>query len=315
MEVRHPNAEQLRQQCRDALPVVLRSLGLRADAAFELDTEGWVNVCFIGAEVVVRFNARDPKLPKFDREEWAMRVLHDRGFPVPRVLGRVDNPRLSPFPVIATQRIDGENLEATWEQLDAAQEERLASQAGRWLARLHQQPIGGFGEVFRPKHSSQRAFWGEQAMDFLVACTTLFDAGDLERFRHAIEASCAYLDDAIEARLVHRDYHFGNLLHDGRDIVGILDFEWAVASDPAIDRVQFGQLDEQCPGALEPFLAAYEAEAGPIDDDPIRAGLYRIAMNLELCDVAARFLSEEERDTYLATTLESLSALEARLGK
>lgn len=312
--MRHPNADQIRSACAEALPRVLRSLGLRADERFELDTEGWVNVCFLGRDVVVRFNARDPELPKFDREEWAMRVLHDRGFPVPRVVGRVDNPALSPYPAIVAHRIDGENLEATWDTLDAAQEERLADQAGRWLARLHQQKLAGFGEVFRATHPTQRALWSELAMDWLVACTELFSAAQLERFRLAIESATPHLDSVHEARIVHRDYHFGNLLHDGHDIVGILDFEWSMASDPAVDRVAWDALDTQCPGARAAFESAYRAEFGAYDDSPILMAFYELCADLELCDVAARFLTETETRVYHERALHAVAKLEERLG-
>ncbi len=311
--MRHPDADNIRQTCRDALPAVLRSLGLRADEPFELDTAGWVNVCFLGRDVVVRFNARDPELPKFDREEWAMRVLNDRGFPVARVVGRVDNSRMSPYPVLVTHRIAGENLEATWDQLDAGQEVRLAEQAGTWLARLHQQKLAGFGEVFRATHDNQRAFWGECAMDWLVACTDLFDAHDLERMRKSIDAAAANLEQLTEARLVHRDYHFGNLLHDGDNIVGILDFEWAVAGDPLLDRVSWASLDEACPGALEPFVRGYRRTFGETTESPADVAFYELTNGLELCDVAARFLSDEEREDYVARTLVALERLERAL--
>ena len=312
--MRHPQANRLRQQCRELLPQVLRSVGLRADQPFELDTEGWVNVCFLGRDVVVRFNARDPELPKFDREEWAYRVLADRGFPVPRVVARVDNPRLCPYPVLITHRIQGQNLEATWDTLDAAQEESLAAQAGQWLARLHQQKMAAFGEVYRPEHVSQAELWGELSMDWLVACTDIFDAADLERFRRTMETAQERAKAPPHAVLVHRDYHFGNLLHDGRSIVGILDFEWALASDPLIDLVALPKIEAQCPGALESVVRGYRDEAGADpQDDPVAESLYAVAQSLELCDVAARFLSQEQFERHRAAALGALVRLERLL--
>jgi aminoglycoside phosphotransferase (APT) family kinase protein len=66
---------------------------------------------------------------------------------------------------------------------------------------------------------------------FLAACERLFDERDFGRLTVATEAVLPTLDAVQESRLVHGDYHFGNLLHDGTDIAGILDFEWAMASD------------------------------------------------------------------------------------
>lgn len=307
--MRHPDAARIRDECRTALPAVLEAAGLPATQHFELDREGWVNVCFLGGQIVVRFNARDPELPKFQREQWAYRVLRDRGFPVPRLVAHIDDPEITPYPALVAERIPGENLEATWPTLDTEQQRNLAGQAGRWLARLHTQPFSGFGEVFGDRHATQREWWSRWAGRMVRACEPLWDAKTSARFREAIDQALPLLDSVTESRFVHRDYHLGNILHDGRDVVGLLDFEWAMASDPAIDRSKFGQLDDATPGALRPFRRGYEDEGGPVDDDPRVLGLYRMCHNLELCDVAARFLSAEEAAQYRATTLQSLAGV------
>jgi aminoglycoside phosphotransferase (APT) family kinase protein len=313
--MRHPDADRIRDACRAALRPVLEHANLPADLPLELDHEGWVNVCFLGADVVVRFNARDPDVPKFHREEWAYQVRADRGFPVPRLIAHVDDPDVAPYPVLIAERLAGENLEATWPRLRDDARRRLAAQAGEWLARLHRQPFTGFGEVVGSRRATQREFWSAWADTLLGRCRPLFDLDEVRRFGAAIAAASPRLDLVTESRFVHRDYHFGNLLHDGGDIVGILDFEWSMASDPAIDRSKWRQLDEVTPGAFEPFVTAYEAEHGAVDDDPVLLGLYRTCGNLELCDVAARFLSEAESVEYRDRTLAALARFESLLEK
>jgi aminoglycoside phosphotransferase (APT) family kinase protein len=229
--MRHPDAANIVGRCEAALPRVLEAAGLPGSLELELDREGWVNVCWLGRNVVVRFNARDPHLPKFRREEWAYRALRDLGFPVPRTIAHIDDRKVAPYPVLVVGRLPGENLEATWKTLSSEQQARLAGQAGRWLARLHKQEFVGFGEVFGQRKATQQEFWSDRLGMFLAACERLFDERDFGRLTVATEAVLPTLDAVQESRLVHGDYHFGNLLHDGTDIAGILDFEWAMASD------------------------------------------------------------------------------------
>jgi aminoglycoside phosphotransferase (APT) family kinase protein len=89
--VRHPDADKIIRRCEVALPTVLEAAGLSRSETLQRNTEGWVNVCWLGDDVVVRFNARDPGLPKFRREQWAYRTLRDQGFPVPRLIACVED--------------------------------------------------------------------------------------------------------------------------------------------------------------------------------------------------------------------------------
>ena len=105
----------------------------------------------------------------------------------------------------------------------------------------------------------------------------------------------------------------GNLLHDRTDVVGILDFEWSMASDPAIDRAGWGVLDWSVPGVRPSFEEAYFAEYGPVSDDDRLLGLYALSRDLELVDVAARFFSRREFDEYREATLAALDRFEQLL--
>ena len=67
--VASPIPRHIKDTCRAALPALLAAHGLDSSAPIVQDEQGWVNPCyFVGDDLVVRFNSRDPEQPKFTRE-------------------------------------------------------------------------------------------------------------------------------------------------------------------------------------------------------------------------------------------------------
>ena len=129
-----------------------------------MDTEGWVNPCFfVEAEEswVVRCNARDPSLPKYQRDKIVFDLLKKNGLPVPEVVYLDDSKAVSSFDVLISSRVEGRNLESDWKELKIDQKEHLASKAGELLKKNHSIQFDFFGEISNKGPLPQTKSWFE----------------------------------------------------------------------------------------------------------------------------------------------------------
>ena len=311
--MRHPDADTIAAECETALPAILEAVGRPPDTDIETDREGWVNLCYFADDLVIRINARDPELPKFRREAHIYERLGAESFPVPEVVLFDEGGRFLDKPVLVTERLPGHNLEADWDELGEDRRRRLARSAGALLGRLHQVAFDGFGEVFGPSVEAWDDWLRRRTRRFLADCDRfdVFETGERQRFREALTCGIDEMAEVGQPRLVHNDYHLGNLLYAGDRITGVVDFEWAFAGDPLWDLDSWPSMDERWPGSRQPFRNGYASTATwPADIEPRRL-IYRCLQNLELCIVAERFLSDDEAREFRATTLEGLATLEA----
>lgn len=149
--------------------------------------------------------------------------------------------------------------------------------------------------------------------------TTLREAGEAgaldeaerARFQALFEREAPLLDAIASARLVHRDFHYSNLLHDRGRLTGVLDFEWALAGDPEADLLDANAIARVSERAKERWLAAYRELRPEGEGDARRRRLYQGLSNAVLCRVAALYLSSEEAREYRAVTLRQLERFEA----
>jgi aminoglycoside phosphotransferase (APT) family kinase protein len=154
--------------------------------------------------------------------------------------------------------------------------EGLLRQAARDLARIHRLRQGDVPE-------------GVPVMDYRAAIADLkaqfFDAGG---DRPIIALGLKWLEDncppEVEPVLNHGDYRMGNLLVEGSTLTGVLDWEIAHFGDRHEDLAfgcmavwRFARYDRPALGlgAIEDYIAAYEAEAG-VTIDPARFRFWTI---------------------------------------
>ncbi len=152
----------------------------------------------------------------------------------------------------------------------------LLNQAARDLARIHRLRQADVPE-------------GVPVMDYRAAIADLkqqfMDAGGN---RPIIALGLRWLEDNcpphVEPVLNHGDYRMGNLLVEGSHLTGVLDWEIAHFGDPHEDLAfgcmavwRFARYDRPALGlgAIEDYLAAYEAEAG-VTVDPARFRFWTI---------------------------------------
>ncbi|MCU0515050.1 MAG: phosphotransferase, partial [Anaerolineae bacterium] len=110
--------------------------------------------------------------------------------------------------------------------------------------------------------------------------------------------------------LVHGDYNFENVLHEGGELTGILDFEWAKAGDPAWDFKLHEQWEDDCPGCRAPLYAGYASVRPPDETHFVRAAWYRLLMHLD-----DRVENYPHSDAALPALLAALAAVEQAAGE
>lgn len=154
---------------------------------------------------------------------------------------------------------------------------------------------------------------------------------DMGARQPAIEFGLAWLErnapETSTVTLAHRDYRTGNLMIDGDELAGILDWEFAGWSDPMEDIGwfcakcwRFGAYDKEAGGLgdREDFYRSYEQESGwAIDRATIAYWevMAHVRWAVIACQQAARHLSGEEVSLELALTAYVVPELEYEILK
>ena len=302
--MRTPNHETVKHRCRESIPALMRRYFLGTPATIAIDESGWVNPCFfVNDKFVFRFNARDVGLPKFQREKIIFDLIENSTLPSPRSVLLDISRDIAPYDVLISPKLRGTSIEQDWSELDSQTKTCLAEAAGRLLAQLHEVSFPFFGEIAEPGPLPRTDRW----IDYLRAklCLQLDRTVDLDIFPNEyrlralklFDSRAAAIDEVKSARLVHDDYHFGNLLHVGPEITGILDFEWSFAGDPLYDYcLWYSELD-LWPGSRAPFFKT----SRPMElskSERMRRDVYQMIGNVTLCAEAKLHFPKEEATQY-----------------
>ncbi len=133
--------------------------------------------------------------------------------------------------------IRGDNLTNTWAQLTATEKDRVVEQLTRHLRALHGLRFEGFGPV--QDSARQSPTWSSCLLDeveeVLSTLRPLAGGARCDAVRSWARSTGACLEDTRRPRLVHNDLWFNNLLVDGSEIVGLIDFEFAVRGAPDLE--------------------------------------------------------------------------------
>jgi len=306
--MRAPNHLEIKQTCREVIQKIMTQLNLSSSGKIIFDEQGWVNVtAFVGDDFVMRFNARDIQLPKFQREQKAFKILKSV-VPVPELIFFDDSKTISPYDYMICKKIPGNNLEENWSGLNVKDREILACRAGQLLARIHSTKIENFGEIseFGPflKTKDWTTFLRHtfnyhlsEAMEL-----NLFSTVAQKQFMNLFESQVKLFDQLKTPKLIHGDFHLGNLLFLNQDISGVLDFEWSCAGDPLYDICNnLRDMDSKWPGSQEAFNKGYGIQNFS-DEEVAKMRVYSMIKSIELCVVSKRFFSEEDCKEYVQIT-------------
>lgn len=307
--MRSPNQAAIKEECLKVIPALLEKWGISQSRQITVDSTGWVNPCFfIDDRFVVRFNARDPLLPKFQREKFVYDLLKNGDVPVPQQVWLDESKEISRFDVLISQRVPGNPIEPAWPEMSQAQRNKLASQAGTLFAHLHSHKFNFFGEFSKqspfPKTSTWPACLQAKLHYHLNEARTLgiFNTEEEALFTNALQSNAENLK-VETASLLHGDYHFGNMLYVGDRITGILDFEWSMAGDPLFDlcRWVFPDAEEWAAGR-EALFAAYGKNSFTTLEE-LRLHIYQMIHNVELTVVSKLHFDDSEFRSFREITL------------
>ena len=160
------------------------------------------------------------------RQGRIMGALREQGLPTPRILAMSEEPLVDGRPFVLMERVEGRRIEAVVPDADP---ERIAGSAIEVLKRMqaiprertgigHEEPMPLAGEMTRWAWLMERAPQ-ELTQRGAVLAGLLTERVPKER----------------EPCLVHGDYHYGNMLFAGSEVVAVLDWEIAELGQPLLD--------------------------------------------------------------------------------
>jgi aminoglycoside phosphotransferase (APT) family kinase protein len=204
---------------------------------------------------VVRFDGLINKgISRFHGEQIAYNLLRRADIPCPQVIAIDDSKTLVPYDYMIMTKVDGRTVLESWPQLTSDQQQQVATEAGNILARMHSISVPQFGRLY----GSERDFdnWYAYIRDVFQdmgqesLADNLISQGLHDRMQAILVAHRRIFESVQQPRLVHWDYHFGNLLQQDGKITALLDLEWALGGDPDHDFNRRTEWEDQCPGSL-----------------------------------------------------------------
>lgn len=200
-----------------------------------LNVSGWNKLVLVGSERVFLFPRSAGGVEWFERELAAYQALAVAQLSVvPRLLGRWEDPEIYPFPFAAVTRLHGEV---------PADPEEFIEQLGRAIARWHElQPPLLTGARPPRHHDAFHHRWLRRALDPATCADATAEAAGLLGRPARAPVWAGLLASAAELApvLVHGDIHEDQLLTDGDQLTGIIDWETARVDHPFWD-FDFGE--------------------------------------------------------------------------
>jgi aminoglycoside phosphotransferase (APT) family kinase protein len=254
---------------------------------------GGINPCFIVNDTaVIRFNTFTIKgAARFRNERRAYEALRGSGVPVPEVIALDLSRGIAPYDFIITSRMPGGPVIDAWAHLSRAARARVAFAAGEYLATIHTRTFGGFGALGSQRGgggaSAGFSRWYDYVADYLDRYATL--ARDLNaigpdertRMLAALVRHRSLLDLVTRGSLLHSDYHWENILQEHGHVTGVIDFEWALAGDPAWDFIVQDTWEQMCPGSRAHVYGGYTRHRPLAPDHARRVALYQLLLHVE----------------------------------
>jgi len=160
------------------------------------------------------------------RQGRIMSALHDAGLPAPAIRMMNSDPVIDGRPFILMERVDGARIEPTGQREEPIQ---IATSAVQNLKRLQSLPLDktGIGDEDAVTLQVEMMRWAMLMQRAPEELTTR--AGELGGLL------AAQVPAERRPTLVHGDYHYGNMLFRGAEVVAILDWEIAQIGQPLID--------------------------------------------------------------------------------
>jgi len=201
---------------------------------------GMVNpILFLDKKYVLKINVRDPQIPKLKREVLMMEKLGVINLPVPSLIVLDEDQDVIPYDFIIMSFLEGKEIHTNWKNINPPLREKLCFDAGVLLSKIHQIEFPKFGDIYNGEgvHSTWTTYVFERLNQNSKDCydAQLFSKVQLQQIQNIFFEKKEILESVVNVRLVHADFHLGNLLFEKENISGILDFEWSLAGDAEWD--------------------------------------------------------------------------------
>ncbi len=239
----------------------------------------------------------------------AQRAAAEAGVPVARFLAADDSAELLGHPFLITEMLEGEtDAFRIVDQLDRIDPQegrgRLLHQCASALATLHHRIKASNIE---PTSRQQRLATFRRQLDEADGASATFE--------WAFRWLTTHQPPPAPPVLIHGDFTLANLLVDGTNLTGVLDWEWVRVAEANDDLAWFctrpwrfgapARLGAGGLGSIEGFLRAYQETSGTTVD---LAGFHwwrvmaALTWGLTLRDQAAQWLRQQVPTMQLATT-------------
>lgn len=274
-----------------------------------------------GKEVIIRCHPKGVRNGYFHAEATAAHKAKEAGMPSFYTLAVHDYEGGNDFAFHVLEKLSGTAIKK-WLEAHPDDEAVLLPQIGKMMARLHQVQVDGFGAF-----DNERAKVGElvglhPTLGASVRAGLPFNLNVLQKegvltTEQAAAVIKLFGDDnpilnTSQAVLVHNDFADWNLLTDGKDVTGILDWDECVASDPVSDIACWSTFFD--PERLKGFLDGYWDVAKKPADFEDRFELLRLRYVVSKMTLRLRRYTWEQTDfmrekietgkTHLAQSLE-----------
>lgn len=281
---------------------------------------GRVNHCWIVNDAyVIRFDVLEdydwPGISRYKGEKWAYDTLRGSGIPIPEVVAQDASKTLAPYDYIILTKLPGKMVYASRDEVTPGQVHDIAYAAGMHLAAMHANTFDGFGLLFNLAAGVNKTEWADYVAWFYadyagqVRAAGLLDEDILARIEVMRERMRPLFAEVTRGHFVHGDYHYSNLLQDGGQLSGVLDFEWAMSGDPAWDFRIDDQLELALPGSKAAFYTGYTARRALDAHHAERVVFYKLGLYLDYLT----FEDEVEHDETREWLLKELTWLENHL--
>lgn len=305
---------------REGLTALLERHQLGALDTLRLLDGGTVNpLLLINDQVVLRFNRRDPDLPKLRWEALIYQRLQSvPDVPSPTVLALDTQRDLVPFDVLALSHVAGTRADAIWPSLDSAAQEQVSEELGRICGTIHGLPWSVYGQLVthaeQPLHSArwtdviarkiERAYSRAAALSILSPhlldglVTTLND-GD------------AVFNTPSPPTLTHADLWLANVVlrqdDKGWRVAALLDWEWSIVADSAWEFANLWSYPTDPYPQPDAFMSGYRSCHTLPADLRVRQRLYRLLFFFESAvNVAEREGVESSAMAFYSTAITRL---------
>ena len=217
-------------------------------------------VFLVNGDLIFRFPRRQIAVPLLDTEVRVLPTLAPMlplPIPVPRWRGSASE--RYPWPFMGYQRLRGRN--ALHAKLDDDARQRLARPLGEWLATLHAIPPADVTEWKLDGDQFDRLEVERHSEKMVSSLAELVEKGVLDDAKLCLDlVGRVRVPSVGKTTLVHGDLHAENLLAEGDELTGIIDWGEVHCGNPSLD-LSIAWTFFRSAGR-EAILAAY----GPVDD-------------------------------------------------